>query len=135
MRKMIYVAGPYTNPASERLFRYEALTRAATEQMREGHLVYSPITHTHPLDVILAEGEADATLGSDFWCDLDERFMAICDECVVVMLEGWQQSRGVAREIAHFRAAGKPVRFLEPSPFVLGREGAAPAAHAAVPGR
>ena len=120
-RKMVYVAGPYTNPADQRQYRFEALTRAAVEEMRAGNLVYSPITHSHLLDVVLAQDTAEGTLGSDFWVAMDEHFMSICDECVVVMLPGWRESRGVAFEINHFTAAGKPVRYTEPSPFVLGQ--------------
>ena len=85
-------------------------TKAAAELIKQGHIVFSPITMTHPIDVVLA-GEA-ATLGSDFWVSFDEAFMDMCSEIVVLTLEGWERSSGIQREIAYFKAQGKPVRLL-----------------------
>lgn len=108
---IIYLACPYTHPESRmRESRFELATRAAAKLIQQGYIVYSPITMTHPLDVVLA-GE-DNTLGSDYWVQFDEAFMAACTEMVVLQLDGWEQSRGIQREIEYFRAHGKPVRFL-----------------------
>jgi hypothetical protein len=52
---------------------------------------------------------------TDVWIDFDLPFMDAAAECVVLTLPGWTESRGVAREIAHFTAQGKPVRFEEPA--------------------
>ena len=41
----------------------------------------------------------------------------MCEEVVVLKLEGWQRSVGVNAEIAAARAMGKPITFLEPVGF------------------
>jgi hypothetical protein len=108
---IVYLACPYTDADPDlRQRRFRAANEAAAHLIREGRVVYSPISMTHPIDVVLA-GEG-ATLGSDFWVAFDEAFMSKCSETVVLMLPGWDSSRGVRREIAYFRAQGKPVRYL-----------------------
>jgi uncharacterized glyoxalase superfamily metalloenzyme YdcJ len=111
--ELIYLAAPYTHILSAiRAARFEAVTRAAAALIRKGRVVYSPITMTHPIDVILA-GKSD-TLGSDYWVTFDERFMTFCSEIIVLRLVGWQQSTGVKREIEFFRERNLPISFLDP---------------------
>lgn len=110
-RKVIYLAGPYTSAdAAGRKQRFDALTKAAASLIAEGNIVYSPITHTHPIDLLFVEGGID--LPSDFWCDFDETFMAVCSEMAILPLSGWESSSGVKRERAFFEARGLPVWFL-----------------------
>ena len=47
-----------------------------------------------------------------FWQRHDRRFIEVCDEVVVLMLDRWQNSVGVAAEIEIARAMGKPVTFV-----------------------
>lgn len=96
-----------------RLERFEASAHAAAELIRRGMFVYSPITMTHPIDLVLAE--EGGSMGSDYWCDFDEAFMAVCGEMIVLTIEGWSESRGIARETAYFEKEGKPVRFMRPT--------------------
>lgn len=111
--ELIYLAGPYTHARAEvRLARFESLTRAAAMLVRMGRIVYSPITMTHPIDLVLA-GEC-ATLGSAFWVAFDERFMRCCTEMIVLRLQGWELSSGVTREIEFFKSQGLPIRFIDP---------------------
>jgi len=47
---MIYLACPYSHPDSNvREYRFKMANRAAAKLMRDGHIVYSPISHTHPI--------------------------------------------------------------------------------------
>jgi Domain of unknown function (DUF1937) len=109
--KIIYLACPYTHPDRiVRENRFKLATIAAADLIRQGYIVYSAITMTHPLDVVLA-GNTN-TLGSDYWVQFDEAFMAVCTEMVVLQIEGWEQSRGIRREIDYFQSRGKPIRFL-----------------------
>jgi len=105
---MIYLAGPYSHPDSAiREQRFHAACVAAARLMRAGHFVYSPIAHGHP---IAAHG-----LPTDwrFWEPHDRRFLEQCDEVVVLMIDGWRESRGVQAEIQIAGELGKPVRYLE----------------------
>jgi hypothetical protein len=87
-------------------------TIVAADLILAGHIVYSPITMTHPIDLVLA-GESN-TLGSDYWVAFDEAFMAMCSEMIVVRLDGWESSNGIRREIAYFTEHKKPIRFIDP---------------------
>ena len=108
MRRIIYLAGPYSHPDPDvREARYQALTDAATKLVMAGHIVFSPITMSHPIDVRLPE-----IRDTDFWCGFDEPFMAACSEMLIVPLDGWQESVGVMKERAFFEARGLPVSFL-----------------------
>lgn len=103
---VIYLACPYTHPdARLRLERFNRVTAAAAALIRRGHVVFSPITMTHPIDLVLA-GESN-TLGSDFWVQFDQTFMDRCDSFVLLPLDGWQESRGVLREMDYFITQGK----------------------------
>jgi hypothetical protein len=102
---VLYVAGPYSHPdPAVRQERFEALTRHSAELVEAGFIVHSPITLTHSLELAMS----GPRLGS-FWLDFDEPFMEMCTSLCVVKLPGWEESTGVAREIATFTAAGKPI--------------------------
>ena len=107
---MIYLASPYTHADPlVRQRRFESACRAAAELIRQGRIIFSPIAHSH---AICAFG---VPLDWRFWERHDLKYLAACDEMVVLMLDGWQQSVGVQAEIAAARALGKPVSFLEPA--------------------
>ena len=115
---IIYLACPYTDPdASVRQLRFDLATAVAADLIRAGHIVYSPITMTHPIDIVLA-GKSN-TLGSDYWVAFDEAFMEMCSEMVVIRLDGWQRSSGIRREIAYFTEHKKPIRYIDPPYSVL----------------
>jgi Domain of unknown function (DUF1937) len=110
---IIYLAAPYTHPDPEvRLARYKAVTHIAARLVAEGRRVFSPLTMTHPLDILMA-GSSN-TLGSDYWVRFDEAFMAHCSEIIIVTLEGWDASSGVAREKRFFAERGLPIRYVAP---------------------
>jgi hypothetical protein len=104
---MIYLASPYSHPDPQvREKRFEAACRAAAELLRQGQSVFAPICHSHPIC------EYGLPLDWQFWQPHDRRFLETCDEIVVLMLAGWEESVGVQAEIAIARELGKPVRLL-----------------------
>jgi hypothetical protein len=118
-KPIVYLAAPYSHPNQDvRLWRYQAITAVAAHLISQGEVVFSPITMTHPIDLILAE--EGATLGSDYWVDFDTSFMQFCSEIAVLRLDGWHESRGVQREIAFFKANKRSIRYIEPSDLPLG---------------
>ncbi|MGB6285993.1 MAG: DUF1937 family protein, partial [Xanthobacteraceae bacterium] len=92
--------------------RFRIATEAAAELIRQGNIVFSPITMTHPIDVVLAD--EGATLGSEYWVEFDEAFMDMCTEMLVLQADGWDRSSGIRREIKYFRRQQKPVRYVAP---------------------
>ena len=117
-KKIIYLACPYTHPDGRiREERFRSATEVAADLIRQGHIVYSPITMTHPIDVVLAG--TGSTLGSDFWVSFDEAFMDACSEMVILKVDGWDKSAGIKREIAYFKKQGKPIRYVLPKKNVV----------------
>lgn len=111
--EVVYLACPYTDPdPAVRKTRFEIATTVAADLIRQGRIVFSPITMTHPIDMVLA-GELN-TLGSDYWVAFDEAFMDMCSEMLIIQLDGWDRSNGIKREIAYFEERGKPIRYLSP---------------------
>ena len=105
---MIYLASPYwhANPAI-RTQRFRAACRATAQMIREGMTVFSPVVYGHAL---IGEG-----LPGDwsFWEGHDADYLMLCDEVVVLQIEGWEDSEGVRDEVKLARAMGKPIRYKE----------------------
>jgi hypothetical protein len=104
---VIYLASPYSHPhAVVREHRFLAACQVAAKFIASGHATFSPIVHGHPL--------VDHGLPTDwwFWERVNREHIARCDEVVVLTLNGWQDSVGVAAEIRIAGELGKPVRYL-----------------------
>ena len=113
---MVYLASPYSHPdANVRKRRFRAACQAAAHLMREGHLVFSPVAHTHPI--------AEFGLPTEwaFWERQDRSLLERCDEVIVLTLDGWDESVGVLSEIQIARELGNPVRYLAPERLTLAR--------------
>lgn len=105
---MIYLASPYSHDdPAVREARFRAVCLATAALIRAGNVVFSPVVHSHPL----------ASFGLpttwEFWAEQDRHYLACCDELVVLMLDGWEDSVGVREEIRIAKELGKPVRHLE----------------------
>jgi nucleoside 2-deoxyribosyltransferase len=106
---MIYLARPYSHhDPAVREQRFRAACRAAVALLHAGWVVFSPIAHSHPLAQHGLPGNWQ------FWERYDRAFLERCDEVVVLMLDGWEESIGVQAEIRIARELGKPVRYLAP---------------------
>lgn len=104
---MIYLASPYTHPdAAVREQRFREACHTAAALMRVGHVVYAPVVHGHPL--------AEHGVPGDWrtWEQSGREHLARCDEVVVLVLDGWLESAGVAAEVQIAGELGKPVRYL-----------------------
>src|SRR5262245_50334070 len=107
---MIYLASPYSHPEADvRQARFDAACRAAAQLMRDGHVVYCPVAHGHPI------AQHGLPTEWSYWEQTDRRFLAVCDEVVVVTLDGWRESVGVSAEIRIANELGKHVSYRIPS--------------------
>ena len=129
---MIYLVCPYThgNLAVEET-RAHAASRAAAELMKRGEVVFSPISHGHAI-----RSAADGDIGGTFdvWQRIDAEVLKVCSRVVVLMLEGWDRSRGVRREIVIAREYKIPIELLEPDGSGRIAYGDGPGESAAGPG-
>ena len=96
--------------------RFQTVCHAAAELMRSGQHVFSPIAHSHPI--------ATYGLPTDwsYWEAYGRWHLERCDEVLVLMLDGWQVSVGVAAEIAIATELGKAVEYVAPKPDMSGFE-------------
>ena len=111
MKKVIYLCVPYTHPnMAVREHRVIEADQAAASLIRQGHIVFSPISHSHRISHHL-----DNCNDGSFWLEQDVPFLKMADELMVVKLDGWDRSKGIEMEIKIAEGLGKPVRFMEPS--------------------
>lgn len=104
-----YLASPYTHvERSVRHDRFDTVCRVAARLMRAGEVVFSPIAHSHPID--LADPLPQTT---QFWMDQDLPILRHAAKVKVLCLPGWQVSKGIAREIEVAIAAGIPVEYID----------------------
>lgn len=105
MSTLAYLATPYSRyPAGPVSAFIDAATLAA-RLLRAGVNAYSPIAHTHPLAVYGNLDQFDHSI----WLPFDELMMSRCDTLIVAHMEGWQESKGIAHEVAFFERAMKPI--------------------------
>lgn len=91
--------------------------------MDAGHVVFSPISHSHPISRYT---NADACT-SDFWLKQDLPFLAVCDELWVLTLPGWDKSSGIKREMEDADRLGIPIYLVPPRGGVKGLPSLLPA--------
>lgn len=108
-RRLYYLASPYSHEDPGVCgMRYQAACEATAWLLRNGYLAYSPIAASHPVAACGLDGSWEA------WREVDLRMLRHCDAVLVLTIDGWKESRGVAAEIEYARRHGKPVSFLVP---------------------
>lgn len=107
----IYLAIPYSfNPE----LSYSVANEVAAHLMSEGHVVFSPISHSHPVSDHL---DPALRTDHDFWMKQDLPFVEWADEVYVVAMgltgTHWiKESKGVQQEIAFAAALKKPIKYI-----------------------
>jgi hypothetical protein len=109
-KELIYLASPYSHDdAAVRERRFHDVCAAAAALMARGILIFSPIAHTHPIALAGA-----LPTDWEFWKRYDMVMLDASAELWVLMLDGWDRSKGVKGEIEIMRGLGRPVRILTP---------------------
>lgn len=108
-RKLTYLASPYTHESSRvRQNRYEAVCRVAGRLMRDGHLIFSPIAHSHAIAEM-----CELPTDWHFWQEHDHAMLSACEKLIVLQLPGWDLSVGVRAEIKIAEELGIPVEYMK----------------------
>jgi hypothetical protein len=112
----VYLASPYSHPdPAVKQARYEAACRAAARFMEHSEVVFSPIAHSHAIEIV---GQPiDPT--HDFWMRQDRPLLKGAAELYVLDIDGWKQSKGVTEEIAIAHKLGMPVYLVSEQGKVL----------------
>jgi Domain of unknown function (DUF1937) len=107
--RLIYLASPYSH-AEEHIkqARFEQVMEATAYLLADGHFIYSPILHNHPMATRCGiPGEWS------FWNEFDTVMIARCDELWVLDIEGWLESTGVQAELVIAQRRGISSYLLE----------------------
>lgn len=108
-KQLTYLAIPYSHQSrAVRVYRFEVANQVAGELMAKGEIVFSPISHTHPIAEV-----HDLPKGWDYWHKFDYAYLQISKRVVVVMLDGWKESKGVQGEIQIAEQLGLPIEYYE----------------------
>lgn len=108
----IYLAIPYTfNPT----LSHKIANKITADLMSKGHVVFSPISHSHHIADHLPEL---LRTDSDWWMSQDLPFIEWADEVFVVCLGEYgadliEKSQGVQAELAHAKKHNKLIHFIE----------------------
>ena len=109
---MIYLAVPYSHDSpAVRHERFEAVNKYAAYLMEQGLQVFSPISHSHPIQ----EHFKDPKTTWEFWAEHDIPFLKMCSHVHVLCLDGWKESVGVTDEIRIADELSIPVVFIPPN--------------------
>lgn len=104
-----YLAIPYSDTKQKVMDERFALVNAvAAHFTRQGRIVYSPISHSHPWV------EYGVPHEHEFWRNHNLQFLSICKKLIVVTADGWKQSLGVQFEIATAKNLKIPVEYFNP---------------------
>lgn len=103
----VYLAGPMRGIPKH---NFPAFFKAETELRLRGYDVINPARLDLELDGF--DGVGIPPHDEDYYMERDFRAMADCDH--MVLLPGWEKSKGVEREIAHFSLVLKRGRKIKP---------------------
>jgi len=111
--KVLYVASPYyhDNPWVM-IERYAAVSKFCLLLLSQGYCPISPIMIWHPVAEAIGIDE-DAVLRAD------KQLITKCDSLVVFTLNGWQDSKGVAKEVEWARELKLPVRYMNEKDIIV----------------
>jgi nucleoside 2-deoxyribosyltransferase len=114
-KKLIYLASPYSHEiASFREGRFQEACQAAGRLMEAGFFVFSPIAMTHPICV-----KCKHPFGFEFYKEFDHLMIDRCDALVILQIDGWSSSVGIAAETEYARKTKKDVYYLDPDEIHL----------------
>lgn len=109
MSKLIYVASPYSHPVDEiRIENYKVVSLYTANLVRNGFVIFSPITYGHHLTEF-----KEMPLDFEFWGNFCLTFLAKCDMMHVLRIPGWENSKGVREEIDFCKKFEIPIVYIE----------------------
>ena len=111
--KLIYLACPYSDKSPKvEHDRFIAATICAANRMERKELIFSPITHSHPIRRYAGlEGDFE------FWKDFCVATLTACQVMYVLTLPGYKESVGVQAELNIAYNLGMPIHYLDPETF------------------
>jgi len=111
-KKLTYLAIPYTWSPEE---SFIIANEVASDLMNKGKVVFSPISHSHPVDDYMSE---ELRTSQSFWLGQDLPILDKCDEMYIVLIgeDGQkliEQSKGCQAEIKRAKENGMTINYYQ----------------------
>lgn len=108
-----YLSIPYSHfdPLIKK-YRFEIANKITADLMKKGKIIFSSISHCHPLTDYGIPGEWD------YWERYNHEFLKIAKKLNVIKLEGWKDSVRVAGEIEIATEEGIVIEYIDPTPYL-----------------
>jgi hypothetical protein len=105
---LLYLASPYTHQDKKIMHeRYLLVDKAAARLLKLGVMTYPPIA----MNARWNQYEAfDHTWKA--WETFDKNLLERCDGLLVLMIDGWERSIGIASEIEYARSLNMPIGYV-----------------------
>lgn len=107
-----YLAQPYTSPIrSVMLDRVLEGARLTAELLKQGYHIYAPIIHNHEMAELFELPKDEV-----YWKADNEIFLRAAKGVIVAKIDGWETSKGVAREMKYSISLPyhEEIKFLNP---------------------
>lgn len=110
MKNLTYLAIPYTfNPE----YSFEIVNKVAAKLMNQGKIIFSPVSHSHPISNYLDER---LRTSQEFWMNQDLPILSKCDEMYIIVIgkEGRKlidNSKGCVSELEKAKELGINVTY------------------------
>lgn len=110
LTELSYLACPFrsADPFIQRK-RCAACHYVTAQLFLKGKRVFSPLTHNELLIDLIADA-----LPGEHWMQFDLAILAACKTLYVLRMDGWELSKGVAREIAFARVNKIAIEYIDP---------------------
>lgn len=107
-RSYTYLASPYSHPNPVvRWVRYVRVCVKAGRLMQQGEHIFCPLAHSVTIGRRL--GIEDDW---EFWMEQDFTMLANASKMKVWMIDGWDISKGINREINFAKDLGIPIEYI-----------------------
>ena len=108
-----YLATPYSHEdILVRKFRFVIANKITATLIREGRIIFSPISHCHPLTEYGLPGSWE------YWQKYSYEFLKNAKKLIIIELDGWEKSVGVQGEIKVAKNLGIPIEYIDPTPYL-----------------
>jgi len=108
-----YLAIPYSHEdVLISKYRFEVVNKITAALIREGRIIFSPISHCHPLTDYGLPGSWE------YWQKYAYEFLSVVKKLIVIKLDGWEKSLGVQGEIKIAKKLGLTIEYIDPATYL-----------------